>query len=228
MPELEKDPRTCYSTLHEQAQREAFLNSQSDGLKQEDFDAAKRLVEDRHVMVDIETWGTGSYAAIISIGAVKFAEDKWEDRRFHVAINPTSSMRAGLRPDADTIQWWMSPDCREALDKWLLAPKVDLAEALQAFSQWFGPESLPTWGNGATFDNVILRNAFQLIGEPCPWAYKHDRCFRTLKNLFGSVVPEPKREGTTHDALDDAMHQANWLREMRQYVFHAPFNGLKL
>ena len=163
-----------------------------------------------HVMVDLETMGTGSYAAIISIGAVKFDPavkanpELWP--KFHTAVNLASSLKVGLRVDAATVNWWMSEERAEALKALRAHEPVDLDEALLGFMDWFGDPSLPTWGDGATFDNVILRNAFTLLGLDCPWSYKHDRCFRTIKNL--KPVTKPVKFGVGHSALDDAISQA--------------------
>lgn len=163
-----------------------------------------------HVMIDLETMSTGSYAAILSIGAVKFdpeqapKPDEWP--KFHTVVRLTSSLKAGLRVDANTIEWWMDHDRAEARKALRSHDPVDLDEALLGFSAWFGAASLPVWGNGATFDNVILRNAFIALGLDCPWTHQHDRCFRTIKNLKPPV--KPVRYGVAHSALDDAIAQA--------------------
>lgn len=161
-----------------------------------------------NVMVDIETLGTGNDALILSIGAVKFVGDSIIDR-FHVAINPADAQNYGLKIDAATVMWWMSPERDEARKQLVACDKVDLYEALAGFAEWYGTESLPTWGNGATFDNVILRNAFTKARVECPWKFWHDRCYRTFK--CEHPIPAEPRQGTHHNALDDAEYQANHL-----------------
>jgi hypothetical protein len=64
------------------------------------------------------------------------------------------------------------------------------------------------WGNGASFDNAILAELYRVAKHPSPWEYWNDRCYRTLKNLYKQVVPPPERKGTHHNALDDAVFQA--------------------
>jgi hypothetical protein len=171
-----------------------------------------------HVMIDIETMGTSNEAAIISIGAVKF--DPMADGvidSFYVPVTLLSSVAAGLKIDAKTVMWWMKPERAEARDQLVAdGSAVDLYSALDGFATWFGPDSLPTWGNGATFDNVILRNAFAKCGMECPWGYTHDRCYRTLRGLAPDMsVP---REGTYHNALDDAIHQAKYMQLVVSYL----------
>lgn len=63
------------------------------------------------------------------------------------------------------------------------------------------------WGNGAAYDNVLLRGAYQRLYMPLPWEWRNDRCFRTLRKALPHVEA-PTREGTAHHALDDARHQA--------------------
>lgn len=171
-----------------------------------------------HIMQDIETWSTRNNALLISIGAVKFDKDNIIDR-FEVGIDPVDAARYGLHIDPETVQWWMHPDRREALDRWQALPKVDLAAALDGFSQWvrFDTDELGSlWGNGATFDNVKLKSAFDAVGLEYPVSFRQDECYRTMKNRFPTV--EFVRVGVSHSPLDDAMSQALHLQEIaRQF-----------
>ena len=175
-----------------------------------------------HVMIDLETLGKGSHAAIWTIGAVKFnpmhcAETIEElmdtTERFHVRVSMESSFALG-RADADTIEWWMQTLRNEPRENILKMPQVDLIEALDGFKEWFG-EDKPVWGNGATFDNVILSNAFSACNIERPWSFKSDRCYRTFKSLAPDV--KPIDVGVAHGALDDALAQA-W--HMQRIVKH--------
>jgi hypothetical protein len=167
-----------------------------------------------HVMLDLETWGTGPYAAIWTIGAVKFnpnhlAETEQElldmTERFEARCDMKTSTGIGLRIDVDTVQWWMSPDRHDAREAILAMEPQDIRNVLEEFRAWFG-EPKPVWGNGAMFDNMIMTNAFKLANVECPWSYRHDRCYRTFKSLW----PDFKQPtyGLAHGALDDAMAQA--------------------
>jgi exodeoxyribonuclease VIII len=70
------------------------------------------------------------------------------------------------------------------------------------------PKDFLVWGNGADFDLPILSAAYVAagFGGP-PWKPYNGRCYRTLKNLRPDV-PRPERRGTAHNALDDAVFQA--------------------
>tara|TARA_R110000868_G_scaffold261331_3_gene519433 strand:+ start:8793 stop:9326 length:534 start_codon:yes stop_codon:yes gene_type:complete len=165
-----------------------------------------------HVMIDLETLGTGHDAVILSLGAVKFEPMKpgSDIDSFHVTINPASCLAHGLTVTGDTIMWWLNSERSVARRELLAQPSVDLWDALDGFATWFGGDSMPVWGNGATFDNVILRTAFEKVGIMCPWAFYHDRCYRTIKGFALHV--DMKREGTHHNALDDAVSQARHLQ----------------
>lgn len=177
-----------------------------------------------HIMLDLETWGNGNKAVIVSIGACKFTRDEITDR-FHVGVDPASCHARGLEIDADTILWWMDPERREALDEWLKLERVDLASALLGFSMWAesGPGILAIWGNGSTFDNVILRSAYKATGQEYPVKFWQDQCYRTMKNLTPHVPIQ--REGTHHDALDDAITQARHLQAIWRELDQEPLRA---
>jgi hypothetical protein len=161
------------------------------------------------VMLDLETWGTGNKALPISIGACRFDRDQIIDK-FHVAIDPVSAQAHGLDIDAGTILWWFDPERREALDRWLRTEKVDIGSALTGFAEWCASSPpLAIYGNGSTFDNIILRSAYEATGLDYPVRFWQDLCYRTLK--MGSTTAMV-REGTHHDALDDAISQAKHLQ----------------
>ncbi len=87
--------------------------------------------------------------------------------------------------------------------EWLKAPGGDIDEM---------------WSNGADFDNVVLRNAYEAIELECPWGFRSSRCFRTLK-MLGVDPGENISRVTEHNALDDAKVQAYYaiayLRKIR-------------
>ena len=162
-----------------------------------------------HIMVDLETMGVSNDAAILSIGAVLFDPHHIVDQ-FHLRVDLEGQASCGRTMDASTIMWWLTPDKADARANLLALRPVSLDSALSSFSVWFGETSLPLWGNGATFDNVILRSAFKGVGLKCPWGFWHDRCYRTVKALAPDVPLV--REGVHHDALADALSQTRHLQ----------------
>lgn len=173
-----------------------------------------------NIMVDLETLGTGSNAVIIAIGAVEFDPTTGAlGREFYTSVDADSCVKSGMTISASTVMWWMkqSDAARAAVSN----GGVPVSAALLLFANWVrsggGPPVI--WGNGATFDNVILSNAFLSNEEARPWSYSGDRCYRTLKSLF----PEIKQEavGTAHYALDDAKYQALHAIKLLQRVAQA-------
>lgn len=161
-----------------------------------------------HVMLDLETLSTASNAAIVSIGAVKFSlTDEAIRDTFYCTVDAKSCKALGLDISLSTVEWW-SKQPRAVMDA-LRKDAKPLRDALTEFSKWYGSTSLQTWGCGASFDNVILANAYEAAGMTRPWKYWHDRCYRTMKEVV--KLPEEERQGTYHNALDDAMHQTRHL-----------------
>lgn len=173
-------------------------------------------------MIDIETLGTRPGSVILSIGAAKFDPvDRGAGAgivdTFHQAITLASCTRVGLRMDPDTVEWWLDDARRTAWDKLQSMAKVDLDEALLGLADWLRvDDTTRIWANGADFDCVMLKTAYDVVGIPCPWTFRQTRCFRTLKAL--GRTPQPERLGTHHNALDDAVHQALWMRDMVEYL----------
>ena len=164
---------------------------------------------DIQVMVDIETLSKRKTAALLSIGAVKFNATEIIDT-FYVNIDPTTCKKYNFHFCPDTIKWWGEQN-KEARDA-LRIDRKSVEDGLQLFSEWFGPKSLPTWGNGASFDNVILENAYYELDMKLPWKFWDERCFRTFKSVF-KVTP-PDRIGAHHNALDDAITQTLHLQKI--------------
>lgn len=161
------------------------------------------------VMLDLETMGQGPDAAIVSIGAVEFDRSSQQlGETFYVAVDLKSSVQAGGVIDPDTVLWWLkqSAQAREAIG----ATSVQLPSGLAAFGGWLrgrcGLRDVRIWGNGSDFDNVILSNAYRRLMLPVPWKFWNNRCYRTWKNEHPEALMT--RSGTHHNALDDAISQA--------------------
>jgi hypothetical protein len=158
----------------------------------------------KHVMVDLETLSSRNDACIVSLGAVEFdLETGLLGRDFSANVAPD----ARFHISGDTVMWWLGQS-KDAVEALLEEPKWTLGNALYAFSTWY-PKGAALWGNGATFDNVILRHAYGVLGQRAPWHYRDDRCFRTMKAMLPTA--EWPAEGVAHKAVDDARRQAMYL-----------------
>lgn len=160
-----------------------------------------------HIMIDIETLGTTPGSLILSIGAVCFDErGVHHDKAIYCTIDRKSCTAAGLTVDLDTVAWWMrqSDDARAAA---FGTEGLPLAHALEDLRNWYGMiRAERVWCHGATFDVPLLDAAYRATGIEPPWKFWSVRCTRTLYELAG-VEPD-RTKGTHHNALDDAINQA--------------------
>lgn len=181
-----------------------------------------------HLMIDLETMGKKPSAPIVAIGAVLFSPRNGElGESFYTAVDLQSAMAAKAVPDADTIIWWMkqSSEARAAI---CVDGVPSLQSALYDLNKFIrsnvaNPRNLRVWGNGAVFDNVILRESYQRECVPLPWEWFNDRDVRTIVELGREVGFDPKRDmpfdGERHNALADAIHQAKYVSAIYQRLF---------
>ncbi|HBN7286081.1 exonuclease [Escherichia coli] len=171
-----------------------------------------------HLMIDLETMGKKSNAPIVVIGAVFFDPQTGEiGPTFYIVISLVDAMDTGAVPDGSTIEWWLaqSSEARSAI----LVDQVKLVDALIQFREFINEYSdekfVQVWGNGATFDNAILRTSYERLDIPCPWRYHNDRDVRTIVELGKTIDFDARTvipfEGVRHNALDDARHQAKYV-----------------
>lgn len=179
-----------------------------------------------HLMVDMETMGNGPDAPIVSIGAVFFDPSTGNTgAEFYRVVSLESSMSFGMKPDASTIQWWLkqSSEARSAI---LVDEAMGLREALELLADFIaenaanGSHTVQLWGNGCSFDNVILRRAYALTETPFSVPFWNDRDVRTMVELGKSVGINPRFdipfEGDMHNALSDARHQVKYVSAIWQ------------
>ncbi|EFF6492693.1 exonuclease [Escherichia coli] len=165
-----------------------------------------------HLMIDLETMGKNPDAPIISIGAIFFDPQTGDmGPEFSKTIDLET---AGGVIDRDTIKWWLKQS-REAQSA-IMTDEIPLDDALLQLREFIDENSgeffVQVWGNGANFDNTILRRSYERQGIPCPWRYYNDRDVRTIVELGKAIDFDARTaipfEGERHNALDDARYQA--------------------
>ena len=164
----------------------------------------------KHIMLDLETMGKTSQAAIIAVGAVKFDITKGILDSFYEVVDLESSCSLGGVIDTSTILWWLSQE--KVAKDFITVKGKHISDVLQSFSEWVGDEEFCVWGNGAAFDNAILSSAYLRASKKQPWKFWNDRCYRTLKSLYPNA--KLNRVGVHHNALHDATSQAIHLIEI--------------
>ncbi|EFM7411095.1 exonuclease [Escherichia coli] len=168
-----------------------------------------------HLMIDLETMGKNPDAPIISIGAIFFDPQTGDmGPEFSKTIDLET---AGGVIDRDTIKWWLKQS-REAQSA-IMTDEIPLDDALLQLREFIDENSgeffVQVWGNGANFDNTILRRSYERQGIPCPWRYYNDRDVRTIVDLGKAIDFDARTaipfEGERHNALDDARYQAKYV-----------------
>ncbi|MBC4088344.1 3'-5' exoribonuclease [Klebsiella pneumoniae] len=179
-----------------------------------------------HVMVDLETMGKKHNAPIVAIGAVVFDPATGSiGESFYKVVCLESSVNWGAVIDPSTVIWWLkqSSKARSAI---VNDDAIPLLDALLQFREFVsdnvagGSKKAQVWGNGASFDNSILRSSYDCIAEDYPWEYWNDRDVRTMVELGHAINYEPQKaipfEGERHNALADAIHQARYVSAIWQ------------
>ncbi|EPG3393538.1 exonuclease [Klebsiella pneumoniae] len=181
-----------------------------------------------HVMVDLETMGKKHNAPIVAIGAVVFDPATGSiGESFYKVVCLESSVNWGAVIDPSTVIWWLkqSSEARSAI---VNDDAIPLQDALLQFREFVsdnvagGSKKAQVWGNGASFDNSILRSSYDCIAEYYPWEYWNDRDVRTMVELGQAISFAPKTtipfEGARHNALADAIHQARYVSAIWQRI----------
>jgi exodeoxyribonuclease VIII len=131
-----------------------------------------------NVMLDLETMGSGSHAAIVAIGAVEFNPMAMTlGRKFYCLVDLESAVKEGGQMDAGTVIWWLRQG--DAARQELAKGGAPMIQALRDFAFWLARSASDpiVWGNGSDFDNVILSSAYRRAGMPVPWRYSSSRCY---------------------------------------------------
>lgn len=178
----------------------------------------KNPYEITDISIDLETLDISPRSLILSIGVVPFNRYSGFTGRgvkYHTSIlsQPCRTM------SMDTIQWWFK-QTKEAKSKVLKGQlsATSLYRSLIHMSWYMSRicdlSKVRVWGNGASFDNAILSDAYKnSLKTDVPWKFWNDRDIRTLlgdhKERTGidlkKTVPFV---GERHSALEDARHQA--------------------
>lgn len=167
----------------------------------------------QHLMIDLETFGTRPGCVLRSVGAVLF--DPRTDRvgsEFYANLTEEDQLELGAHKDPDTVAWWerQSPESQAQLlvDQ---RPFSSAADELIRFIR--GNRVKFVWSQGANFDVVLLEHSLSLFGMKAPWMFYNARDTRTAYQMADFDTKTIRRQGTYHNALDDAKHQVRCVQE---------------
>jgi len=174
-----------------------------------------------HVLVDLETLGTTTGSAILSIGATAFTFEEGIHDTFYRVIDLHDSQQTGFTIDADTLLWWNEQSAKARHAVFQSENPTPVTKALTDFRLWYAGRDVCTiWGNSPAFDLSILEAAFRRFHFAVPWKYFQERCHRTaldfyaragldtkalrdeaLRKLILSLDEDPIKHHALHDAL---------------------------
>lgn len=159
------------------------------------------------VMIDLETLGTTPDAAILSIGAVLFdprGEPVGEDcPRLYCVLDYAGQDR---RIDDATVTWWKQQSAEARREVFEPVEAVDIKRALSLLGNFFG-QSGCVWSQGASFDVVLLEDAYRQHNMRIPWKFWNVRDTRTCYDMAGDTEIR-SGEAVDHIAWLDALKQA--------------------
>jgi exodeoxyribonuclease VIII len=166
------------------------------------------------LMIDLETIGTDPTTTVISLGACFFDLETGKiGPTFYMALDVDEQLKKGRSLDGSTLKWWMG---QSGAAKKVFNEKAKSAdEVLRTFSTWVLANcqisKVKPWGNGATFDISIMENMYRMYGIKCPWMYNSIMDLRTFRRFIANGDKVDKSSGVDHNALDDAINQANFV-----------------
>jgi len=166
------------------------------------------------VMLDLETMGNKSNAAIVSIGAVEFNLLTGETgREFYKVVDLQSCLDVGLKAEAGTIYWWLQQS--EEARKRICVKGEHISSVLGAFNFWMQDcvEKVKIWGNGARFDIGILEDAYVACQLQTSWYFRSEMDVRTLVAFKPEIKATYPMIGVEHDPIDDCKHQIGYCVE---------------
>lgn len=162
-----------------------------------------------NIMLGIETLDNGSNEVVASIGAIFFAPLTGAD--FDQVIDINGSVQYD-DIELSTIIWWMkqSEAAQEIFEDQVAIP---LSEALFDFTTWITGNLIAeseggiVWGNGPSFDSVIVRNAYKTIAIDAPWVFFNDGDVRTVADSgvqLSGIYPQKTIAISTTSLVFDA------------------------
>jgi len=177
-----------------------------------------------HIMLDFETLGQKPDTAVLSLGMTAFDKNTIHIKKEWL-FSLGGQLAIGRTITPDTLLWWMNQgDKAKALFQRVQKEGILVRDWAPEFCKTVADISKKpkVWSNGAGFDVPILESLLYRCGMEPPYKFWDIRCYRTIKALFG-IEENLKREGTHHNALDDAIFQTQAIQ--RWLTDHPHFDG---
>jgi hypothetical protein len=191
-----------------------------------------------NVVLDLETLALSEDSAVIQIGAA-IPQFDWQHIPRPCATQFTATIRYEevlghvalkfFQMDDQTMSWWEKQHSRIHV----FSGQDSYEDALFSFGNWLTElraglkeRKLAVWGNGVDFDNKILAHTYRALNLECPWNFRENMDFRTLKKLFPTTIDQVRDPllDMEHTALGDARFEARHLNQM--WLEHRSLQGV--
>jgi hypothetical protein len=178
-------------------------------------------------MADFETLGTDPDTVVISLGIAAFNRNGVLDKMlFEFDFEKQTAL--GRTIDPDTLEWWKKQSAEAQKQLVVSDFAIEFPEFFRLFEQFIDKnlerlgetrKDLKVWGKGADFDVVVLTDIYRRHNpqgkKALPWKFWGVRCFRMFDDIY-KVTKTHTRLGTHHNALDDAIFQAECVIKVLQ------------
>lgn len=177
-----------------------------------------------NVMIDIETLGSASGSALLSIGAIFFdIESGVLDKHIYIEIDLNDSLKHGMSIEGDKLQWWLKQS--NATRKLIHSQNTafSLKDALEIFSKFLKDSKIQNdlivWGNSAKYVFGILSDAYNKLDLTIPWNSDNERCLNTFSSLKPKIKDNTTFVGIKHYPLHDCEYQIEYCNKIWVELF---------
>jgi len=163
------------------------------------------LENNMNLMIDLETLDTKATSVIVSVGVCAFDESAIHDKQYFV-LECQEQLDRGRTVSFDTLEWWFRQD-KAVTDAAFNQKKMDVDRFLDGLGYFCSKNGIrKVYAQGTDFDIAMLSHIHNQYKKQIPWDFWLVRDTRTIYDMM--KTEKHTREGTHHNALDDAVYQA--------------------
>lgn len=158
-----------------------------------------------NLMIDLETLDTKATSAILSVGICAFDIHGIHDQQYFV-LECQEQLNKGRTISFDTLEWWFRQD-KAVTDAVFNQKKMSVKRFLDGLGYFCSKNNIrKVYAQGTDFDIAMMTHIHNQYDQQLPWDFWLVRDTRTVYDMMQSQ--KPTREGTHHNAMDDAIYQA--------------------
>lgn len=187
--------------------------------------------KETHIMLDIETMGTGRDAKVIAVGAAHFdpMTGALATRQTEFAVDDPTGKTTGA-----TLEWWARDEQAKARAYLEGLPVLPAGLVVEVLTDKLGPfAGAYWWAKSPSFDMVILEDLGVRTATRMPWHFRNLRDVRTLMHVSGLDYDDgfdwSPASAPAHSPLADcemqARHVGQAMRALRVGQAMRPIRG---